>query len=87
MAVKLTRISVRGEKAVFMQLRGAIQQAALEFKAESVAMRPASSVSVAVIGASVGADASSRFGVYHLQVGERAARSSGGCRGCGRSRG
>ena len=66
-------ISVRGEKAVFMQLRGAIQQAALEFKAESVAMRPASSVSVAVIGASVGADASSRFGVYHLQVGERGA--------------
>ena len=65
-------VSVTGERAVFMQLRGAIQSAGLELRQELVARRPTGSVSVAVVGASVHAGAHDRYAVYQLQVGEGA---------------
>jgi len=63
------QIRVAGDRAVFMQLRSAIQAAGLELKHE-VGARPSSAASVAVLGATVRAGANDRYAVYQLQVSE-----------------
>ena len=63
-------ISVGGDRAVFMQLRGVLQAAVMEFKQEG--MGEAGAVSVAVLGATVHAGPNERYAVYQLEVSEGA---------------
>jgi len=63
-------ISVGGDRAVFMQLRGVLQAAVMEFKQEG--MGEPGAVSVAVLGATVHAGPNERYAVYQLEVSEGA---------------